>query len=50
VDLGQVDTDDGAQIVRNVFRDNEDQIVNTLGGQGGGGFGDVLGGLLGGKR
>jgi len=34
VDLGQVDTQDGAKIVHNVFGDNEDQIVNTLGGQG----------------
>jgi hypothetical protein len=35
VDLGQVDTQDGAKIVRNVFGDNEDQVVNALGGQGG---------------
>lgn len=40
VDLGQVDSDDGAKIVRNVFGDNEDQIVNTLGG-----LGDGKGGL-----
>jgi hypothetical protein len=34
VDLGQVDTQDGAKIVPNVSGDNEDQIVNALGGQG----------------
>jgi hypothetical protein len=89
-ELGQVDTDDGAKIVRNVFGDNEDQIVNTPGGLGdgkgggldsvlkkalpilaplvlaflaksfggrgqgaqggGGGLGDILGGLLGGGK
>lgn len=42
VDLGQVDTDDGAKIVRNVFGDNEDQTVNALGGQGGGLSSDLL--------
>jgi hypothetical protein len=36
VDLGQVDTDDGAKIVRNVFGDNEDQVVSALGGGSGG--------------
>ena len=35
VDLGQVDTDDGAKIVRNIFGDNEDAVVNQLGGLGG---------------
>lgn len=36
VDLGEVDTGDGARIVRNVFGTNEDQVVHTLGGQGAG--------------
>jgi hypothetical protein len=36
VDLGQVDTDDGAKIVKNIFGDNEDAVVNQLGGLGGG--------------
>jgi hypothetical protein len=35
VDLGKVDTGDGAKIVRNVFGDNEGQVVDALGGQGG---------------
>jgi hypothetical protein len=46
VDLGQVDTDDGAKIVRNVFGDNEDQIVNTLGGLGDGKGGGLDSGLV----
>jgi hypothetical protein len=36
IDLDQVDTADGQKIVRNVFGDNEDQVIQTLGGQGGG--------------
>src|SRR5215510_12415746 len=36
VDLGQVDTDDGAKIVHNVLGDNQGQVVNALGGFGGG--------------
>jgi hypothetical protein len=35
IDLGQVDTDDGAKIVHNIFGDNEDAVVNQLGGLGG---------------
>jgi hypothetical protein len=31
-DLGQVDSDDGARIVRNVFGDNEEAVVDRLGG------------------
>jgi hypothetical protein len=46
VDLGQVDSDDGAKIVRNVFGDNEDQIVNRLGGLGDGKGGGLDSGLL----
>jgi hypothetical protein len=37
VDVGQVDTDDGDKIVRNVFGENRQQVVNQLGGLGGGG-------------
>lgn len=36
VDLDQVDTDDGSKIVKNVFGDNEEAVVNQLGGLGGG--------------
>lgn len=36
VDLSQVDSSDGAKITRNVFGDNEDAVVNQLGGLGGG--------------
>lgn len=32
VDLNQVDTADGAAIVKNIFGDNEDAVVNQLGG------------------
>lgn len=32
VDLDQVDTDDGQKIVRNVFGDNQDQVISRLGG------------------
>jgi hypothetical protein len=83
VDLGQVDTADGEKIVHNVFGNNEEAVVNRLGGvgdigsgtiakllpmlaplvmsflakgrsgsageEGGGGLGDLLGGLLGGS-
>lgn len=35
-DLDAVDTDDGAKIVNHVFGDNEEQVVNQLGGLGGG--------------
>ena len=36
VDIDQVDTDDGAKIVRHVFGSNEEQVINQLGGLGGG--------------
>jgi hypothetical protein len=36
VDLGSVDTGDGEKIVKHVFGDNEEQVVNQLGGLGGG--------------
>ena len=39
VDLAQVDTADGEKIVRNIFGDNEEAVVNQLGGLGGGGAG-----------
>ena|SRR5215213_2222759 len=35
VDLDQVDTDDGAKIVHNIFGAHEDAVVNQLGGLGG---------------
>ena len=35
VDLGKVDTDDGAKIVSNVFGDKQGQVVDALGGLGG---------------
>ncbi len=78
VNLADVDPDDGDKIVRHVFGQERDQVINTLGGvdtkdlvakllpilapivmsylakkfgggQQGGGLGDLLGGLLGGK-
>ena len=52
IDVANIDTADGEAIVKNVFGDNEEQVVNQLGGlgggEGGGGLGDMLGGLLGG--
>jgi hypothetical protein len=36
VDLSQVDTADGAQITQHIFGPNQDQVVNKLGGLGGG--------------
>lgn len=45
IDLDQVDTDDGAKIVKNVFGDNEEAVVNQLGGVGGLG-GGLIGKLL----
>ena len=41
VDLAQVDTADGEKIVRNIFGDNEEAVVNQLGGLGGGGAGTI---------
>jgi hypothetical protein len=35
VDLSQVDTSDGEKIVKNVFGDNQEAVVNQLGGVGG---------------
>jgi hypothetical protein len=32
IDFGQVDTEDGNKIVRNVFGDNSDQVISRLGG------------------
>ena len=34
IDFDQVDTDDGHKIVRNVFGDNSDQVINRLGSDG----------------
>ncbi|MGH9117110.1 MAG: DUF937 domain-containing protein [Acidimicrobiales bacterium] len=39
IDFSQVDTDDGQKIVKNVFGDNQDQVIDALGGLGGGGGG-----------
>lgn len=36
VDLSKVDTADGAKITHNIFGGNEDQVINQLGGLGGG--------------
>jgi len=35
VDVNQIDTEDGRKIVKNVFGDNEEAVVNQLGGLGG---------------
>jgi hypothetical protein len=45
VDFGQVDTVDGDKIVSNVFGDNREQVVNQLGGRGGG-AGNLIAKLL----
>jgi hypothetical protein len=36
IDVANIDTVDGEKIVKNVFGDNEEQVVNQLGGLGGG--------------
>jgi hypothetical protein len=36
IDVANIDTTDGEKIVKNVFGDNEEQVVNQLGGLGGG--------------
>jgi hypothetical protein len=36
LDLGSIDTADGEAIVGNIFGDNSEQVINTLGGQTGG--------------
>ena len=36
IDLSQVDPDDGARITHHVFGDQTDQVINQLGGVGGG--------------
>jgi hypothetical protein len=36
IDLDQIDTGDGEKIVKNVFGDNDQQVIDTLGGLGGG--------------
>ncbi|PZF81171.1 DUF937 domain-containing protein [Jiangella anatolica] len=47
VDLSQVDTDDGDKIVKNVFGENRDQVVNQLAGfNSKGGGSDLIGKLL----
>jgi hypothetical protein len=46
VDLNQVDTVDGDKIVANVFGDNREQVINQLGGLGGGGARGGLGNII----
>jgi hypothetical protein len=49
VDFNQVDTVDGDKIVANVFGDNREQVINQLGGLGGGGtsgFGNIIAKVL----
>jgi hypothetical protein len=46
VDLNQVDADDGEKIVGNIFGPNQDQVVQTLGGNLGGQAGDLIKRLL----
>jgi hypothetical protein len=41
-DLEQVDVADGQKIVGNIFGDNTDQVMNQLGGMGGGATGDLV--------
>ena len=41
-DLADVDVDDGQKIVGNIFGDNTDQVMNQLGGMGGGATGDLV--------
>ncbi len=36
IKVDEIDTADGEAIVKNVFGDNEEQVVNQLGGLGGG--------------
>jgi hypothetical protein len=47
LDITQIDTDDGQKIVKNVFGDNQDQVIDALGGmQGSGGGSSVFSSLL----
>jgi hypothetical protein len=46
VDLEQVDTGDGEKIVGNIFGPNQDQVVQTLGGNLGGQAGELIKRLL----
>jgi hypothetical protein len=46
VDLEQVDTGDGEKIVGNIFGPNQDQVVQTLGGNRGGQTGELIKRLL----
>ena len=46
VDLDQVDTADGEKIVGHVFGGNTNQVAQTLGGNLGGGGGDLMARLL----
>ena len=42
VNIDDVDGDDGDRIVGNVFGDNKDQVISTLGGVQGAGGGDLM--------
>jgi hypothetical protein len=46
VDLSQVDTTDGAKIASNIFGSNEEQVVNQLGGVGGGASKGIIAKLI----
>jgi hypothetical protein len=46
VDVNQVDTADGEKIVGHVFGDNQNQVINQLGGLGGAGGSSLMGKLL----
>jgi hypothetical protein len=46
IDVAKIDTADGEAIVKNVFGDNEEQVVNQLGGLGGGGGSSLFKSLL----
>jgi hypothetical protein len=46
VDVNQVNTADGQKIVGHVFGDNQNQVINQLGGLGGAGGSSVMGKLL----
>lgn len=46
VDVNQVDTADGEKIVGHVFGDNQNQVINQLGGLGGSGGSSLMGKLL----
>ena len=46
VNVADVDTEDGSKIVSNVFGDNKDQVISTLGSVNGGGGNELIAKLL----